>query len=116
MVDKYKGIIELESNGVKRGFKFGLRSMTLFCESQGICFKDSKEHLEKASKDGNMGVIVSFYHAGAVAYARLAKIPEPSLDEVFAWVDEIGMGKLDAEIEKVHDIPNEPAPETAGQP
>lgn len=116
MVDKYKGIIELESNGIKRGFKFGSRSMTLFCESQGIGWKDAKEYLEKATKEYKVHILVAFYHAGAVAYARLAKIPEPSLDDVFAWVDEIGMDTLDREVEKVHEIPNEAAPKQTGQP
>lgn len=115
MVDKYKGIIELDVSGSKVGFKFGIRSMTLFCESQKINIKESQKYLEYAAKDTNMGVIISFYHSAAVAYARLMKKPEPSLDEVFAWVDEVGMDAMEKKISEVHKIPNEEAPMQAGQ-
>lgn len=115
MVDKYKGIIELDFAGSKIGFKFGIRSMTLFCNAQNITLKDSKEYLEKAAQDQNMEVIISFYHAGAVAYSRLMKKPEPSVDEVFAWVDELGFDFMEAKISEVHKIPNDQAPEITGQ-
>ncbi len=115
MVDKYKGVIEFDVVGQKRGFKFGVRSMSLFCNSLGIPFRDGAEALQKAEFDSDMDTVIKFYLAGAIAYARLNKLPDPTIDEVYAIIEEVGTNEMARKLKEVHDIPNVQAPET-GQP
>lgn len=110
MTDKYKGIIEIDILGAKRGFKFGIRAMSLFCEAQSITLKEAEAFLRTIAENNDMERMISFYHSGAVAYARLMKQPEPTIDDVWAWVEEVGVGFLEEKIIEVHKVPNEVAP------
>lgn len=112
MVDKYKGVIEIDISGALRGFKFGTRAMALFCEHQKISLKEVDALLRN---DPSLDVVLDFYWCGAVAYSRINKLPDPSLDEVADWIDQYGLSKLDDDVSKAIENPNLQAPE-AGQP
>jgi len=108
MTDKYKGIVELDIAGAKRGFKFGVRAMMILAELEKIKFEDIETHLKNS--EGVISTQMNFFLSGAISYARLIKIEDPTLDEVCAWVDEYGYDKLEKEAAKSMDIPNEEAP------
>ena len=110
-VDKYKGVVELEIGGALRGFKFGTRAMSLFCNYQKIPFSQVEKYME--DNNDNVDVTVIFFWCGAVAYARLFKKEEPSIDEVYAWVDEGVMNTLNGAMKEM--APNEEAPNQPGQ-
>ena len=112
MVGKYKGLVLIEIDGVKHGFKFGTRAMALFCDVIKINLSEVKSKLEN---NPSLETILTFYWCGAVAYARLMKQQEPSLDEVADWVDNFGQDKIETEIAKAMEFPNEPAPNLTGQ-
>jgi hypothetical protein len=111
MTDKYKGVVEIEILGEKRGFKVGTRSVILFCEMENISMNDVDSHL----KNGGETVGLKFYHCAAIAYARLMKIPDPSFDDLCAWVDEVSFAKMEIELAKAAEIPNSEAPHLEGQ-
>lgn len=110
MVDKYKGTVELEIAGELRGFKFGTRAMSLFCNHQKVPFSQVDKYMNENSD--NVDVTVTFFWCGAVAYARLFKKPEPTLDEVYAWVDEGVMVTLNDAMKEM--APNVEAPNQPG--
>jgi hypothetical protein len=114
MVDKYKGTVELEVLGKKIGFKFGVRSMFLFTSSMGVPFGEGNDALTKAEFDGNMDTVMKYYHCATIAYSRLYGIPELSLDEVYAIIEEVGPDEMAKKLAEAHKIPNSTAP-TTGQ-
>lgn len=105
-VDKYKGTVELEIGGQMRGFKFGTRAMSLFCNHQKVPFSQVEKYMDE--NQNNIDVTVTFFWCGAVAYARLYKVVEPSIEEVYAWVDEGVMNTLNGAIKDMS--PNAEAP------
>lgn len=107
MTDKYKGIVEMEIAGSKRGFKFGTRAMMIFCELDKVAFKDVDERLKEPSIETQL----NFYLSGAIAYAKLMRTDEPTIDDVAAWIDEVGYKRMEEESAKSMEIPNEAAPE-----
>ena len=109
-VDKYKGTVEIEIGGELRGFKFGTRAMSLFCQNQKIPFSQVEKYMDE--KQNDIDVTVTFFWCGAVAYSRLFKKPEPSIEEVYAWVDEGVMNTLNGAIKEMS--PNEEAPNQPG--
>lgn len=111
MTDKYKGVVELEILGEKRGFKVGTRALLMFCEMEKISFDQAEEHL----KNGGTTVGLKFYHCAAIAYAKLNNQPEPSFDDLCAWVDELGFAKMEKELEQASRTPNSEAPIVTGQ-
>lgn len=111
MTDKYKGVVEIDILGEKRGFKVGTRSLILFCEMEKIPFNGAEDHL----KNGGTAVGLKFYHCAAIAYAKLMNKPEPSFDDLCAWVDELGFAKMEKELEEASKTPNSEAPITTGQ-
>lgn len=110
MTDKYKGVVEIEILGAKRGFKVGTMSLVLFCEAEKIPFDQAEAYL----KDGGTTIGLKFYHCAAVAYARLMKQQEPTFDELCAWVDELGFEKMEKELDQSTITPNSEAPKVAG--
>jgi len=106
--DKYKGVVEIEILGKKRGFKTGTRAAILFCEQEKISINDLEAHLD----NGGLTAQLKFIYCTALAYSKLMKEEEPSFDEVCAWVDEFGNEKLQGELAKSSEIPNSPALET----
>jgi hypothetical protein len=106
MTDKYNGITELEILGEKRGFKVGTRSTILFCEMEKISMSDVEEHL----KNGGTEAALKYFYCAAVAYSKLLKQPEPTFDDVCAWVDEFTISKMETELSKSMETPNSEAP------
>jgi hypothetical protein len=93
----FKGILELEIDGRKRGFKFGMASLAKFCEFEGIAwFK-----LEDVLKAGQVSTIINFFYAGALIYAERNKL-EIDFDygTVADWLDEVGVAKAAEEMYK----------------
>lgn len=124
MIDKYKGVVEIEIQGAKRGFKFGLRCNQLFAERMGINFHEVSATLVRAS--GNKGdnpegveidTIMNFYLSAAQAYARLNKQAEPTIDDIYAWIEEVTMEVMSEKIRQANDLPdpNRGAPQMMGQ-
>lgn len=121
MVDKFKGVIEIEIAGAKRGFKFGLRSMQLFSEMVKVKFSEVNKVLVEASGNNgqdessvNIDVIMKFYLCAAIAYARLNKQPEPTIDDIYNWIEEVTMDVMTEELKKISDLPNQMAPQMMG--
>lgn len=113
--NKYKGVVEIDILGEKRGFKFGLASMAQLCELQKETLEEVVKRLDNKA---DLTIQLNFFYTGAVQYAKLFNKEVPSHSEVANWVDHL----LDAQKEKIGEIafesfvdPNVKAPETAGQ-
>lgn len=122
MTDKYKGIVEIEILGEKRGFKFGTASMLQLCQVLKCSLVDVVKRLDDKS---DLEVQLNFFYTGACQYVRLKKaddkdyvVAEPTFEQVANWVDSI----LPSQKEEITNAafsqyadPNTEAPKTAGQ-
>lgn len=90
----FKGIAEIEVNGVKRGLKFGTLASGYFCEQEGVSLKGMAERMENPTP---LTFIRCIYGA-ARAYNESKGMPvDFTPAHVSDWIDDIG-------IEKVSDI------------
>ncbi len=119
-VDKYKGVVESEILGEKRGFKFGIATMAMLCEMENKTFADVIKLLDDPS---NLKTQINFYYAAAVQYVRLFRkdhpnLQEPSFEEVANWMDSVSE-KLKEEMNEAafahYQDPNKEAPVSPGQ-
>lgn len=111
-VDNYKGVIEIEIAGALRGFKFGTHAMSMLSRIEKVPFSRMEAHLKE--KEDDIDLNVTFYWCAAVAYARLFKKEEPTIEQVYAWVDEGVMTTLNKKAEELVS-PNVEAPNQPGQ-
>jgi hypothetical protein len=85
MIDKYKGVVEVEILGEKRGFKFGMAAMAQLCQLEGTNLKGVQERLG----EGEIGTMVNLLFAAAYQYAALNKAEKPTYEEVANWIDHL---------------------------
>jgi len=115
MTDKYKGVVEIEILGEKRGFKFGLASMAMLCKLEGLKLSEVNEKLT----ENDPGVMCNFYYAAAIQYCKLFKIKdEPTLEEVSNWIDNMSLEQNESTVTAAflsHVDPNKEAPQTEGR-
>jgi len=105
-MDEYKGIVKLDIFGKSRGFKFGTMQAALFCKQMKCKLPDMAALL-----DGNdLEAQIAWYWSAAVAYSRLAKDQEPSMDEVAAWIDTYGYSAMEVKASEAMLNPKEDAP------
>lgn len=85
MIDKFKGVVEVEILGSKRGFKFGMAAMVQLCQLEGTNLKGVQERLSSAE----LSTMVNLLYAAAVQYAKLSKTEVPTFEEVANWLDHL---------------------------
>lgn len=116
MVNKYKGVAEIDILGEVRGFKFGTAAMAQLCQLEKCGLTEVSKRLENA--DENLGTQLNFYYTAAYQYSKLNKKEPPTFEEVANWIDSMVYDQKDA-LNKAafatYDDPNAQAPET-GQP
>ena len=84
-----KGIFEIEVNGEKVGFKFGMLASAHTEKISGMgIFEVFKEMGE-----GKMLPVLHYFYGGAVAYALSKGHKEPNIDQVSDWIDVIGFSE-----------------------
>jgi len=107
-MNQYKGIVEIDVFGAKKGFKFGTMQAALFCKSMNCKLAEMSELLDGTDIEAQ----ITWYWTAAVAYARLFKKEEPSKDEVAAWIDTFGFETMEKTITENISIPNDQTPPT----
>lgn len=105
-MNQYKGIVEMEILGSKKGFKFGTMQAALFCKAMNCKLSDMPQLLDGDDIEAQL----NWYWTAAVAYARLFKQEEPSKDDVAAWIDTYGFEAMDKTVNENVAVPNEQAP------
>lgn len=114
--DKYKGVVEIDILGDKRGFKFGMAWTAMLCKLEGLKLSE----VQKKLADNDSGTMCNFYYAAAVQYHKLFKIDgaEPTYEEVANWIDNMSLADnenaVKAAFEQYID-PNQKAPQETGQ-
>lgn len=121
MIDKYKGVVEIDILGEKRGFKFGISAMSMLCELEKCSLKEVVERLDDNS---NLKTQVNFYFSAAISFIRLKNaeekisLPEPTFDQVANWIDCLAVD-IKAQLNEVafagYKGPNTEAPKETGQ-
>lgn len=121
MTDKYKGVVEIDILGEKRGFKFGIGAMSMLCELEKGSLKEVVERLDDNS---NLKTQVNFYYSAAISYIRLknaeekTNLPEPTFDQVANWIDCLAVdikNQLNEVAFAQYQDPNKEAPPQTGQ-
>lgn len=119
-MNQYKGVVEIEILGEKRGFKFGMACTAMLCKIEGCSLKEVQERL--AAND--QSTMCNMYYAAAVQYVRLKnteqteKVKEPTFEEVANWIDNMSLTQNEDAVKTAfaqYEDPNGKAPETAGQ-
>lgn len=114
-MNKYKGVVEIDILGEKRGFKFGMASMAMLCQLEKCTLNEVQEKLGK----GEIGTNLNLYYSAAVQFARLFKKQEPTYEEVCNWIDHLSEDQNKEAVSAAfatYEDPNQTAPEKAGQP
>ena len=88
-IDKYKGVVEIEILGEQRGFKFGMAAMAQLCQLERTDWKGVQEKFLAA----DITTTANLFFVTATQYARLAKITEPTYEDVLNWVDHLDEGQ-----------------------
>lgn len=114
--DKYKGVVEIDILGAKRGFKFGMACVAMLCKLEGL--KLSEVNVKLAENDS--GAMCNFYYSAAVQYHRLFKVngPEPTYEEVANWIDNMSLEQNTEAVKAAFEqygSPNQEAPKETGQ-
>lgn len=109
------GIEVVEINGVKRGFKFGPRSVAL-AEREDGC---KAGELFKKMQDGDQLAVLNMFYGAAVDYANVnKKTIDFNSSDVADWVYDMGFDKamdiLNVGL-KSYNEKNRKAPQEAGQ-
>lgn len=84
-VDKFKGVVEVDILGEKRGFKFGMAAMVQLCKLEATDLKGVQEKIGS----GDISTMLNLLYSAAVQYAKLYKKEEPSYEEVANWIDHL---------------------------
>lgn len=85
------GTFEVEIDGKKIGFKFGMVAASVTEQiAGGSIVKMFKEIAEKHNVITNL---LHYFYGGAVAYARKNKLEEPDQDEVGEYIEAMGFEK-----------------------
>lgn len=117
MVNKYKGVAEIEILGAIRGFKFGTAAMAQLCQLEKCGLSEVSKRLDNA--DENLGTQLNFYFTAAYQYSKLNKQEPPTFEEVANWIDSMVYEQKD-QLNKTafasYDDPNVKAPQEEGQP
>jgi hypothetical protein len=108
------GIIEIDINGQKRGFKFGTYTFKVIREISGV---DTIEGVfTTLTKSNNAEFIVSFVQACAIHYAKEKGLDTKITDmQVSDWIDEMGLVNcrlMITELIRAYTAKNLPAPAT----
>lgn len=109
--DKYKGVVEIDILGAKRGFKFGMACTAMLCKLEGL--KLSEVQAKLAENDS--GAMCNFYYSAAVQYHRLFKVvgQEPTYEEVANWIDNMSLQDNEQAVKAAfeqYEDPNKVAP------
>lgn len=121
MTDKYKGVVEIDISGEKRGFKFGISAMSMLCELENCSLKEVVERLDDTS---NLKTQVNFYYSAAISFVRLKNaeekttLQEPTFDQVANWIDCLAVdikNQLNEIAFAQYVDPNKEAPQETGQ-
>jgi hypothetical protein len=111
----YKGIFEIEVDGVKRGFKTGTLASAYFCAEEGVKLKSMTESLQ----DPSPMTVINMGYAAARAFNESKKLPvDFTKDDVSDWIDSYGLieflnkifESMKAYEEKESPEKNQPAP------
>lgn len=89
-MEEYKGLFEIEVNGKKRGFKFGMGAFAQLSRIEKI----SIDAVTKLIISGDLQAQLTLLYAAAVQYAKLNKQQEPTQEQVNDWVDHVGIDKF----------------------
>jgi len=115
MTNKYKGVVEIEILGEKRGFKFGMACMAMLCKLEGAKLSEVQARLASADLQTNLNL----YYSAAVQYCKLFKITEePTFEDVANWIDNMSMEQNEEAVKVAfaqYEDPNEKAPTAVGQ-
>ena len=121
MIDKYKGVAEIEILGEKRGFKFGTAYLAMLCDVE----KQSVTEIVKRLDDpGDLAIRLKHYYCAAVQYVKLknaeekTSLLEPSFEQVCNWIDSLvddQKKKIDETAYSQYQDPNVEAPKETGQ-
>lgn len=105
MTDKYKGVVELEILGSKRGFKFGMASMAMLCKLEGVKMPEVQARLTESDPQ----TVLNFYYSAAVQYVRLYKLKdEPTVEEVANWIDNMSLEQNTEAVTAAFATPSDP--------
>ncbi|MEB3210265.1 MAG: hypothetical protein VKL39_02875 [Leptolyngbyaceae bacterium] len=113
-MDKYKGVVEIEILGEKRGFKFGIASMAMLCKLENC----SLNEVQKKLQDSDIGANLNLYYSAAVQFARLYKQKEPTYEEVCNWIDHLSQDQNEEAVKAafaMYEDPNQTALQKEGQ-
>lgn len=116
-MNQYKGVVEIEILGEKRGFKFGTASYLQLCEILGCGLAEAIKRLDDLT---DLKCQLNFYYTGACQYIRLVKKgeQEPTFEEVANWVDSLlpeQKEQIGETAFKHYEDPNKEAPQQTGQ-
>lgn len=85
-----KGTFEIEIDGKKVGFKFGMRAAAITEKATGVMSSELFKRIIEQRGD-TADSLLHYFYGGAVSYCMAHKIePHPTIDEVGDWVDSIG--------------------------
>jgi hypothetical protein len=84
----FKGTVELEVAGVKRGFKFGMLASGYFCEEEKITLKEMTDRLQNPTPITAINCLYSA--AKAYCVSKEVEITFKAHD-VADWIDELGL-------------------------
>lgn len=111
MTDKYKGVVEIEILGEKRGFKFGIAAMAMLCKLEGLKLSEVQNRLS----ENDPGAMCNFYYSAAIQYCRLfKKESEPSFEDVANWIDNMSLEQNSESVKAAfenYEDPNKVAPQ-----
>lgn len=87
----FKGSFELDVNGTKRGFKFGMLATDYFCREENIKLSEMQDRLSNPSPQ----TAINCAYAAAKAYTE-SKGEDFSFSrgQVADWLDDVGVEKF----------------------
>lgn len=119
-MNQYKGVVEIEILGQKRGFKFGMACTAMLCKLEECSLKEVQEKLST----NDQITMCNLYYAAAVQYVRLKnaeqteKSKEPTFEEVANWIDNMSLEQNEDAVKTAfahYEDPNKEAPQQTGQ-
>lgn len=114
-MNQYKGVVEIDILGQKRGFKFGMACSAMLCKLEKCTLKEVQERLTASDQS----TMCNMYYAAAVQYCRLFKIKdEPTYEDVANWIDNMSLAQNEEAVKTAfaqYEDPNGSAPPQTGQ-
>lgn len=104
-MDEFKGIVRIRYNDKVIGFKFGTMQTALFCKTMNCKLSE----LDKVLDGSDIEAQLNWFWTASVAYSRLFKTDEISIDELSAIIDSYGFSNLEQDAAASVVIPKEEA-------